>query len=347
MITYAAAHDSVGFCGLALASRTHDGPVVRQRVDLPGGTCVDGGLTSLDANTIARGVPGSGYEWTFGRAGPTGPWAVTAIAPVAAPGLREYRGHETERMPQRFYAGDGLPLLSVGSPDRRRVYVQRYDAVSRRWLRRVEIYDHRFGGCSWGDDGALGRFPIVAVDLTCFPKRRADGYPPWDVEDTPLRTGHRLLVTTDATTWDTLRLGGRPLGISADRKYLAVPSHRGTTVISRSHGLVRVPLTVDGPCDVVVPGGPDVAALLTSRTRNGGWPNALYVATANGSERDPQVRFPPMPPGRCGDTSTDRWGAPPFSGFRGARGWARLVAVHTAGRWHVQGTSRTTPQPRD
>ena len=64
-------------------------------------------------------------QTTISRPDTASPWAVTGIAPSTAPGLVRHRGAAPP--PPCSSTSPGLPLLAVGSPDKRRFYAQAYD----------------------------------------------------------------------------------------------------------------------------------------------------------------------------------------------------------------------------
>ena len=165
---------------------------------------------------------------TLTRPDTASPWAVTAIAPVDAPGLVRHRGRATA--PTLFAHSPGLPLLAVGSPDRRRFTAQAYDPVAQRWAEPRAIAD--VPGCTWSDEFIGEPLGVFALRLAC--ERR-----------------HRVLVSTDGTRWQDLRTGRTPLGVSPDRQYVAVSNRVRTLVLSRERGAVRLPVGTRARCDGV------------------------------------------------------------------------------------------------
>ena len=310
---YGAPLRRVDGCGLVVLTRTGDGPVARQEVPLDDLGCSDTGLANADADTLLAGdVDSAAYRTTISRAAPTAPFAVTAIAPSAAPGLVGYTGDDQRG--NDFFTAPGLPLLSLGSPDRRRYLVQTYDPVAQRWGPRSEVYESP-RKCLWGDTDLAESLDVIVADLDCG--------------------AHQALATTDGVTWQAFRLGRLPLGISADRAYVAVPGSTSTTILSRARGAVRLPLPVTGRCSVVVPNGADSGALLTERGQHRGWPTAFFVSGPDGWVRDRSVEVPRPADGDCRRIQTQVYDDPVEYYVGGKRGGYDASVTFVAGRWRV------------
>lgn len=301
-------------CGLRVLTRTGDGPVARQEVPLDDLGCSDTGLANTDADTLVAGdIDSVAFRTIISRPAPTAPFAVSAIAPSAAPGLVGYAG--ADQRGNAFFTAPGLPLLSLGSPDRRRYLVQAYDPVAQRWGPRSDVYASP-RKCIWGDTDLAEALDVIVADLDCG--------------------AHQALTTTDGVTWRVFRLGGLPLGISADRAFVAVPGPTSTTILSRARGAVRLPLPVTGRCSVVVPNGPDSGALLTERGQHRGWPNAFFVSGPNGWVRDRSVEVPRPADGDCRRIQTLAPYDDPVGYYVGGkRGGYDASVSFVAGRWRV------------
>ncbi len=314
---YGAPLRSAHGCGLVVLTRTGDGPVARQEVPVDELGCADTGLANVDADTLLAGdLDSAAYRTTISRPEPTAPFAVTAIAPSAAPGLVDY--DEDDQRGNVFLTAPGLPLLSLGSPDRRHFLVQTYDPVAQRWGLSREVYVSP-RTCIWGDTDLAESLDVIVADLDCG--------------------AHRALATTDGVTWQSFRLGRLPLGISTDRVFVAVPGRTSTTILSRARGAVRLPLPVTGRCSLVVPNGPDSAALLAERGQHRGWPSAFFVSGPSGWVRDRAVDVPRPADGACRRIQTNSYDEPVDYYVGGRRGGYDASITFVAGRWRVDTTA--------
>jgi len=311
---YGARLRSARGCGLVVLTRTGDGPVGRQEVPLDDLGCSDTGLANVGADTLVAGDPGSvASQTTITRPAATAPFAVTAIAPDSAPGLFGY--DRDDQRGNAFVTAPGLPLYSIGSPDRHRFLVQTYDPAAQHWGPRTQVFVSRTR-CVWGDLDVAQTLDVIVADVDCGP--------------------HHLLTTTDGSTWRVLRLGRRTLGVSMDGAFVAVPGARTMTILSREHGAVRLPLPVTGRCSVVVPSGPDSAALLAESGLHRGWPTALSVSGPDGWTRDPSVEMPRPGPGRCRRIQTLLYNDP-VDYYVGGRCGGYLASITLVdGRWRVR-----------
>jgi hypothetical protein len=262
-----------GRCPLVVLTRTGGAPPSRQEVPVPGG-CQDVNLANVDSDTAWFGdVSDPGYRTVISRADQAAPWAVTSIAPASAPGLEDVDG----RMSTRFFTAPGLPLYAVGSSGRRIVRAQAYDRSTQTWGPPAVVHDAGAKRCTWGDNWVAQPLGVMVVALACG--------------------GRGVVLTThDGSAWQALGLGRHPYGLSPDGRYVAVPGPRRTYVISPEQGVVTLPGGVTGPCDVVVPDGPEAAVLLTAAGRHRGWPTVLKTSTAEGWRTLSRTALPTFAP---------------------------------------------------
>ena len=277
-VSYLYGAASGGRCPLVVLTRTGDGEPVRQEVPVPGG-CNDSGLANVDADTVWFGDFRSPAQRTVvSRPDPTSPWVVSAIAPASAPGLDRVE----RRLTTDFFTAPGLPLVALSSAGGRRVRAQLYDRVGQAWGPAAVVHDAGQERCRWGDNWLAEPLAVLAPTLTCSGR-------------------HVVLTSRDGTTWQALRMGRHPYGLSPDGAYVAVPGRSRTHVISAERGVVTLPGGVTGRCDVVVPDGPDGAVLLTAAGRHRGWPTVLQALVARRvvppvEDHAPRHRSP-LPPG--------------------------------------------------
>jgi hypothetical protein len=256
-LLYGAATGRAKPCVVRVVSRTGDGPATREEVAAPD-ACGDVDLVNVDALTVRLGTSSSPESIsTLTRVDTTSPWAVTGIAPQDAPSLVRHHGRGS--MPTLFLHSPGLPMVAMGSADGSGLDTQVYDAASQRWEPVREIYPGRT--CEWGDEFVTEPLGVLAPRVRCG------------------RREH-VLVSTDARTWQTARMWGHPLGVSADRQWVSVTNARRTIVFSRDLGAVRLPVGATRRCDVVLPSGPDEAVRLTTPRRDG-WPRVLQESTGS------------------------------------------------------------------
>ena len=256
-------------CRLVVLTRTGDAVPARQDLETASG-CGYTALDNLDSDTVwSDGRSSLARRTLISRADPASPWTIAAIAPVDAPGLEQ----TWNKLDQRFFTAPGLPLLALGSADRRRLLAQAYDPVAQSWSPPVTVYDaDRW--CQWGDTWTSESIEVLVAELRCGQGRRV------------------ALTTGDGTSWRAVQGSRVPRGISADGRYVVVPARSRTYVISRERGVVSLPGGVAGRCDVAVPDGPDGAVLLTSAGRNQGWPTVLQHSTPKGWSRLSRTSLP-------------------------------------------------------
>lgn len=276
-VLYGATDSRGRHCTLAALSRTGDGPVARQDLPVPE-ACGDVDLRNLDALTVQLGDPSSPETLTtVTRPDTSSPWAVTGVAPARAPGLVRHGGRGS--VTTRFLHATDLPLVAIGSADGRTFDTQVYDAAAQRWEPARQV---RLGRtCHWGDEVWM---PLGVL----APRLRCDGR-------------DQVLVSTDARSWRTARLGGHPLGVSPDRRFVAVTTARRTLVFSQERGAVRLPLGATRRCDVVVPTAADAVVRLTT-ARPDGWPTVLQVSDGGRWRRTATA----VPDARVGDDTCRR-----------------------------------------
>lgn len=238
-------------CRLVVLTRTGDAAPTRQELALADG-CADSDLVNVDSDTTWFGERADpAYRAVISRPDADSPWAVSTIAPAWAPGLQD----SALRFDTAFFTAPGLPLLALGSTDRRTIRAQAYDPVAQSWGEPVVIHSAS-ATCTWGDTWVAQPLAVLVADLSCGSR-------------------HVVLTTLDGLAWRALRMGRHTWGLSPDGRYVAVPGRSETYVVSAERGVVTLPLPVTGRCDLVVPDGPDGAVLLTSAGRHHGWPTVL------------------------------------------------------------------------
>ena len=242
--------------GCAIGIHTRDLAGALTHVQLAGDTgCTEGSFQNVDALTVLGGGPDRANQLTVARASVGAPWAVTKLAPADLPGLVQY-GYSRKRITTYFVYSSvpGSPIVAIGSPDRHRVLVQRFDEATQ----------------SWGP-----QTQVVAKGRRC-----RDAYV--DLADTPalyvaaLWCGKSqvVLVSPDAVTWTVRDVGRRPWTVGAGG--VALPGTGGTTVVG-TDGVRDFAATTDGPCDVVQAGRP--GELVRLHGRGNRWPSRVQVST--------------------------------------------------------------------
>ena len=227
--------------------RTH---TVVEGVD-PG--CTDGSLDNVDALTVTGGQDRA-TRYTLARADAGAPWRLTRIRPVEAPGFVDY-GYSRKRISSHFpeTSDPAQPLVSIGSPDRHRIYAQRYDEATQTWGPQALV--HTSGkACRSGFDYSEAGRTLYVDELRC-------------------RGTSTVLVSADAVTWTVGKVGHRPWTATTDA--VALPSATGTTVVTRA-GVRQFPAAIAGRCDVAVPGREGELVRLHGGR---GWPTKVQVST--------------------------------------------------------------------
>ncbi|NYE37779.1 hypothetical protein F4692_002912 [Nocardioides cavernae] len=276
-------------CPLVVLTGTGDAVPVRQEVALGNACSSEADLVNVDADTALFGyLPNPALVAVVSRPDAASPWSVTRVAPTDAPGLERVE----RRLSTQFFTAPGLPLVAVGSADGRQVRAQVYDEAAQAWGPAATVHDAGDARCRWGDTATQQPLDVLVVALECG--RRHLGV---------------VLTTRDAATWQALRSGVHPLGVSDDGRYVAVPGRSRTWVVSGERGVVTLPGGVRGACDVVVPDGPDGAVLLATSGGRRGWPDVLSHSSAEGWSRLSRTRLPALP-GRCSEAQASFWGRP-------------------------------------
>ncbi|HSU03440.1 MAG TPA: hypothetical protein VLK03_12880 [Nocardioides sp.] len=307
---YGASDDSR--CPLRVLTRTGEAEPSLQEVPIAGG-CQDVGLANVDADTVWLGdAAAPAHRTVVSRPVPTSPWAVTAIAPAAAPGLLQV----DRRLRTDFFTGPGLPLVALSSADGRRVRAQRYDPVGQVWGSATVVHDAGEVRCRWGANWREEPLAVLVPTISC---------------------GGRsvVLASRDGVVWQALRMGRHPYGTSPDGRHVAVPGRSATYVVSPERGVVTLTGGVTGRCDVVVPDGPDGAVLLTAAGRNRAWPTVLQHSTATGWRRLSRADLPTYDT-ECRRARTESYDFPEgFIVTGGRRGYAVRI-VERDGAWVVR-----------
>ncbi len=299
-------------CALVVLTRTGDAPPTRQELSF-GSACTDSGFANVDSDTTWFGgdLTDQAFRAVISRPDASSPWAVTERVPADAPGL-EREGF----LGRGFFTAPGLPLLALDSVKGRRITVQRYDRTTQTWGPATLAYDVGGRRCTWGDNWIAQPLSVIAVNLKC------GGL-------------HVVLTTQDSVTWQALRMGKHPFGLSPDGRYVAVPGRSQTSVISAERGVVTLPLPVTGRCDVVVPDGPDGAVLLTARGRHRGWPTVLQHSSPDGWSTLSRTRLPTFEP-RCTKVRSSTYALPyRFDLYSGSKGYTVQV-LSRGGAWTVK-----------
>lgn len=325
-------------CMLGIVTRTPAG-VREQLLELAPGSqigCTELGVDNVNTNTLVAGFGTPSHAWRITRPDPDSPFAVTRTAPYVAPGLVEYSANRRRAIATEIFTARGLPLYAIGSPDRRRIRIQKYDVAGQRWLAPVTVYDHGFPGCTWGGDPeARGAetWSVHAALITCCPKRSADKkYPPGS-RFAPLPPGgHRVLLNA-GKGWQRLFLGTRPLGVARGGAWVAVPTP-GRVVVASKDGVVRLPVRATRRCDIVFPIGRRAVLRLTDPSGNRRWPTTLQRSTSSGWKTI--QRLPVPKGGPCRRASLEGAWSPPLYMIHGDNTEHTAKFVRVDGGWRVR-----------
>lgn len=215
--------------------------------------CTEGSLDNVDALTVTGGGARA-TRFTIGRTAVGAPWQLTRIRPIDAPGLVAY-GYSRSRVTTHYLETNDAsrPLVAVGSPDRHRIYAQRYDEATQTWGPQLLV--HTSGrACRAGFDYSVEGRAVYVDELRC-------------------RGTSTVLVSADAATWTVANLGRRPW--SATDAAVALPGADATQVVGAT-GVGVFPAAIDGPCDVAVPGRTGELVRLHGGR---GWPTKVQVST--------------------------------------------------------------------
>jgi hypothetical protein len=242
-----------GDCVVGIHSRDLAGARTHSVVEGVDPGCTEGTLDNVDALTVTGGVERA-ERFTISRPAVGQPWTLTRIRPVDAPGLVDY-GHSRTRIATGYLETTDLakPLVALGSPDRHRIYVQRYDDATQTWGPQTLV--HTSGkpcveGYEYTEDGRA----LYVDALHC-------------------RVTVTLLVSSDAGEWTVGRAGRRPW--TATSSAVVVPGV-SITQVGTAAGVQQFPAAIDGPCDVAVPGRPGELVRLHGGR---GWPAKVQVST--------------------------------------------------------------------
>ena len=315
-ILYGGVRSRTEDCALNVLTVPVTGPETQQRLEVDN-ACADVDLLNTSATSVLLGAPDSPESLvTVTRPDTASPWAVTGIAPQAAPGLVRYRGRDTAAT--LFASSPGLPLLAVGSPDRQHFTAQAYDPVAQRWAAPRPI-GKGIPGCTWGDNFIAEPLGVFALRLECGKHER-------------------LLASPDAVVWHDVALNRSPLGVSPDGRYVAASSQKMTLVFSRDRGLVRLPLPTRARCDVIQPVSPDRAIRLTTTSKRG-WPGRLDVSTTTGWQRT-RTPFPRLLVGTdvCTHVRVELYERRVSYGFGGHTRVVSLAVTPSEDGWKVRRT---------
>lgn len=326
-------------CKLSIVTREQAG-VREQLLDLAPGKkvgCTELGVDNVSTNSLVVGFGRPSHTWRIARPDPDSPFAITKTAPYVAPGLVKYSNNRRLAIANEIFSARGLPLYAVGSPDRRRIRVQKYDAAAQRWLTPVTVYDHRFPACTGGgsDPEAQQAWSVHAVDITCYPKRSANKtYPPGSSSAPLPRGGHSVLLNA-GKGWQRASLGAHPLGVGRGYTRLAVPSIWGGVVVASKGSIVRLPVRAPRRCDIVVPTGPRSALRLTDPTGGRRWPHVLQRSTPSGWKTIQQLRVPKGGPCQSAallETSSQS----PLYGVFARSGFHTVTFAQVNGSWRAR-----------
>lgn len=262
-------------CVVGVHERTLSGEISSSQVEGVDPGCTEGILENRGAFEVVGGGANRSTRFVIRRADAGSPWLLSSRAPDTAPGLVAYEGSARRSIYTSFSDVAGQPLVAYGSPDRRRVFVQRYDEVAQEWSPRELVYDHGFPGCASEGDLRFQRARVHTLSLHCYPDERADGdYPPYTngFQVAP-REQVRVLLSADGLGWRLVDIGGRPLGTSADRTLVAAPGRRSTTIVSPD-GTTVLPVRAPATCGFVFPISDD-RLLRLHGAPGAGWPRLL------------------------------------------------------------------------
>ncbi len=262
-------------CVIGVHERTLDGRLGSSVVEGVDPGCTEGDLENRNAFEVVGDDRDRASRYAIGRADADSPWVLTRRAPAGAPGLVDYRGGPHRVIGTAYSDVPRQPLVAVGSPDRRRIFVQRYDEAAQQWGARALVYDHGFPGCAADGNLRQQRLLVHALSLHCYPSKRSGGKYPPRTDGYQVAPAHRvrMLLSSDGVRWRTVAIAGRPLGISADRRLVAAPGPRSTSVLSPA-GLTVLPVRAPARCGLVFPiAGTRVLRL--HATPGAGWPRLL------------------------------------------------------------------------
>lgn len=301
-------------CELGVWDKPLGGPedhYVIEGVD-PG--CTEGGVDNVDDRTVVGGWYRP-ERYVVSRE-PGQRWELTRIPPVDEPSLVRYEGSEKQVIGNVYSDADGQALISLGSPDRQRIYAQTYDDVTGTW----------------------GPTSLAYIDAS--PRCRDRGYYAYDplprVHAVPIYCGHRriLLTSPDSATWTATQIDDRPYSLSRTGALLAAAGPRTINVVSPT-GTRNINRNAPGRCDFVFPIAPD-AVLRLHGGKGARWPTKLQKSVASMPwETIQTVRMPKT--GTCRHVSFQNDTYPAMFFLRGNGHYPSLrVRRGGEGGWHVE-----------
>ncbi|GEP38567.1 hypothetical protein NPS01_22300 [Nocardioides psychrotolerans] len=323
-------------CVVGVHERTLSGEISSSQVEGVDPGCTEGSLENRGAFEVVGGGSERSARFVIRRADAGSPWLLSSRAPDTAPGLVAYEGSPHRAIHTSFSDVAGQPLVAYGSPDRRRVFTQRYDEDAQEWAPRELRYEHRFPGCTAESTFGQQRLRVHAISLHCYLVERADGdYPPYTdgYQAAPPRLA-RMLVSSDGTAWQVIDIAGRPLGTSADRSLLAVPAAQSTKIVSPD-GIVGLHVRAPAPCGFVFPIAPDAVVRLHGGPK--GWPRVLQRYDGDTWRTIQRVRLPRE--GTCTRVRAFDDFSPSTYLLTGGRRTIALKVVRKDGGWRVVRTS--------
>lgn len=328
-VTVAGPDSADNRCVVGLYSSTLAGAATRSHVDIAPGANI--GCTELaaygESSTRISSGPyvGRAGHWLIGRDDASSPWRLLERAPNEAPGLEKYPGSPKRVMNALYSDVTARPLLSLGSPDRRRVTVQAYDVAAQAWGPARVVYDHGFPGCTWDFNASQRRYAVHSLVMHCYPERRPSGdYPPYDDDfrTLPARSTTALL-SVDGQAWRAIAMGGHPVTSSLDRALVAAGRAHRTTVVSTG-GFTEIEAGAPGRCEAVVPIGPRRLLRLNATRGSQGFPRELQRLTRTGWTT--VHRIPPLGAGSCRRVVLSDFGVTGTFAFE-ARGSAKGLRI--------------------
>lgn len=320
-------------CVVGVHERTLAGERRSSQVEGVDPGCTEGSLVNRNALEVVGGGSDRSSRFVVGRADTSSPWVLTSRAPASAPGLVDDQGSPRRVIYTSFSDVPGQPLVAYGSPDRQRIFTQRYDEDAQEWGARTQVYDHGFPACA--GEGTFGqrRSAVHAITLHCYRARRPGGdYPPaTDGYQTAPPFQLQALLSVDGVTWRTVDLAGRPLGRSADRRLVAAPGRRSTTIVS-PEGFTVLPVRAASRCGFVHPIGPQRLLRLHGSVGSD-WPHLLQRFEDDRWRTIQRVRMPSE--GYCTQVRSIEDFFPTSYLLSGKGGRVALRVVRRDGAWRV------------
>jgi hypothetical protein len=301
-------------CELGVWDKPLAGPQDRYVIAGVDPGCTEGGVDNVDDRTVVAAAARA-YRFVVTRV-PGERWRLTGHRPVDEPTLVRYEGPRSRVIGNIYAEADGQPLVSLGSPDRRRVHAQVYDDATRTWGPATLAYTDPSARCRDAGNHLWEPYPRVhAVKLRC---------------------GRRVVLLTsgDSTTWTATRIDDRPYALSKSRALLAAAGPRSITVVAPG-GTQIIRRNAPGRCDFVFPIAGD-SVLRLHGGRSARWPTRLQKSQAGGRWRTIQtVRMPRT--GTCADVDSQHDLSPSAFFLRGDGQYVSLrVRRGGSGGWYVE-----------